>query len=306
MSIPSKKHFHNEKAAFKYLESLLWLDGPECPHCGTVDHAYKLKGKSTRVGLHKCGSCRKQFRVTVGTVFEHLRIPLHKALQAVYLMSSSKKGISAHQLHRTLEITYKSAWFLAHRIREAVREGKIPGGMGGPNKVVEADETWVGGKAKNAKRGAPIPEKGPVLSLVERDGSVRSFHLPAVSRNTLRPILVTQIDRKSYLMTDENLAYIKIGREFSGHGKVNHSIDEYVRGTFWHTNTVEGYFSILKRGITGVYQHVSRQHLKRYLGEFDFRYNARRMSDSERPDEAVRGIIGKHLTYETTDKSATI
>ena len=297
MSILSKKHFHNEKAAFKYLESILWPDGPVCPHCGTIGHAYRLKGKATRVGLHKCGSCRKQFRVTVGTVFEHLRIPLHKALQAVYLMASSKKGISAHQLHRTLEITYKSAWFLSHRIREAMREGKIPGGMGGPNKVVEADETFVGGKAKNAKRGAPIPVKEPVLSLVERDGAVRSFHLPAVSRNTLRPILVTQVDRKSYLMTDENKAYKAVGKEFSGHGTVNHSIDEYVRGTFWHTNTVEGYFSILKRGITGVYQHVSQQHLKRYLGEFDFRYNARKTSDGERTALALEGIKGKRLTY---------
>lgn len=297
MSILSKKHFHNEKAAFKYLESILWADGPECPHCGTVDHAYKLKGKATRVGLYKCGSCRKQFRVTVGTVFEHLRIPLHKALQAVYLMASSKKGISAHQLHRTLEVTYKTAWFLSHRIREAMREGSIPGGMGGQNKVVEADETFVGGKAKNAKRGAPIPTKEPVLTLVERDGPVRSFHLPAVSRNTLRPILVTQIDRKSYLMTDENAAYKRVGKEFSGHGTVNHSIDEYVRGTFWHTNTVEGYFSILKRGITGVYQHVSQQHLKRYLGEFDFRYNYRKATDSERAGEALRGIIGKRLLY---------
>ena len=301
MLILSKKHFHNERAAFEYLESILWVDGPECPHCGTVDYAYKLKGKSTRVGLYKCGSCRRQFRVTIDTVFEHLRIPLHKALQAVYLMSSSKKGISAHQLHRTLEITYKSAWFLAHRIREAMREGKVPGGTGGQNKVVEADETWVGGKAKNAKRAAPIPEKEPVLTLVERDGPVRSFHLPAVSRRTLRPILVTQIDRRSCLMTDENAAYKRVGKEFSGHGTVNHSTDEYVRGTFWHTNTVEGYFSILKRGITGVYQHCSQQHLKRYLGEFDFRYNARQISDGERTALALKGIRGKRLTYRNPD-----
>jgi len=297
MSILSKKHFHNEKAAFKYLEEILWPDGPVCPHCGAVDHAYKLRGKATRVGLYKCGACRKQFRVTVGTVFEHLRIPLHKVLQAAYLMASSKKGISAHQLHRTLEITYKTAWFLAHRIREAMREGMVPGGMGGKGKVVEADETWVGGKAKNVKWSAPIPEKEPVLALVERDGPVRSFHLPAVNRRTLRPILVTQIDRDSYLMTDENKAYVRVGREFRGHGTVNHSARQYVRGTFWHTNTVEGYFSILKRGITGVYQHVSQQHLKRYLGEFDFRYNYRKVSDNERTGEALRGIVGKRLLY---------
>ena len=212
MSILSKKHFHDVPAAFAYLESVLWPDGPVCPHCGTVGHAYKLKGKATRVGLWKCGSCRKQFRVTLGTVFEHLRIPLHKALQAVYLMTSSKKGISVHQLHRTLEVTYKTAWFLVHRINKAMREGVIPGGMGGSNKVVEADETWVDGKAKNAKRGASIPEKEPVLTLVKREGLVWTLYLPAVRHNTLRPILVTQVSRKSYLMTDENRAYVRAGR----------------------------------------------------------------------------------------------
>lgn len=298
MSILSKKHFHNEKAAFNYLESILWADGVECPHCGTCDRASKLKGKSTRIGLWKCYSCRKQFTVKVGTVFEHARIPLHKMLQAVYLMCASKKGISAHQLHRTLEIQYRSAWFLAHRIREAMREGKLPGGMGGNNKVVEVDETYVGGKAKNAKRGAPIPKKEPVVTLVERDGAVRSFHVPSVNRETLRPILVEQISRKSYLMTDEAGVYKKVGKEFTGHGSVNHSIDEYVRGTFWHTNTVEGYFSILKRGITGTYQHCSQQHLKRYLGEFDFSYNERKVSDFERTEKALSGIKGKRLFYQ--------
>jgi transposase-like protein len=222
MSILSKPHFHNEKAAFKFLEELLWENGPECPHCGTIDRAGKLKGKATRIGVWKCYACRKQFTVKVGTVFEHGRVPLHKFLQATYLMCSSKKGISAHQLHRTLEVTYKTAWFMAHRIREAMREGTVPGGLGGQNKVVEVDETYVGGKAKNAKNGAPIPVKEPVISLVERDGKVRSFHLPAVSRETLEPILFTQMDRKSYLMTDEAGVYKKIGKEFAGHGTVNH------------------------------------------------------------------------------------
>ena len=295
--------FTDKDKAREHLESLLWPEGPHCPHCGEVDNLRKLKGKSHRPGLYQCNSCRGHFTVTVGTIFEHSKIPLNKWLLGFHLMASSKKGISAHQLHRNLGITYKSAWFMAHRIREAMRELN-PGGMGGQNKVVEVDETYVGGKAKNAKRGAPIPVKEPVVSLLERDGSVRSFHVPAVSRNTLRPILVTQIDRKSYLMTDEHLAYVKVGREFSGHGTVNHSIDEYVRGTFWHTNTVEGYFSIFKRGITGVYQHVSQQHLKRYLGEFDFRYNFRMVSDTERASEALKGAAGKRLTYRRTNEAA--
>ena len=302
MSILSKKHFHNERAAFAYLESILWPDGPQCPHCGVVDQAGKLRGKSTRIGLWKCYACRKQFTVKVGTVFEHGRIPLHKMLQATYLMCSSKKGVSAHQLHRTLEVTYKSAWFLAHRIREAMREGKVPGGLGGQNKVVEADETYVGGKAKNRAFGPP-PKKEAVFSLVEREGRVHSFHVPAVNAKTLRPILVTHADRDSYLMTDESGAYVRVGREFSGHGTVNHSIQEYVRGGFWHTNTVEGYFSILKRGIGGVYQHCSQQHLKRYLGEFDFRYNHRvalGVDDHQRTEAALSGIVGKRLTYQTS------
>jgi transposase-like protein len=300
MSILSKRYFHNEAAAFKYLESILWTDGPQCPHCGVVDRAGKLKGKSTRIGLWKCYECRKQFTVKVGTVFEHGRIPLHKMLQATYLMCSSKKGVSAHQLHRTLEITYKTAWFLAHRIREAMREGKMPGGLGGDNRVVEADETYIGGKAKNVHRGKPVPKKEPVVSLVERDGRVSSHHVPVVKAKTLRPVLRSHIDRKSYLMTDEAMVYTGVGREFEGHGTVNHSIGEYVRGTFWHTNTVEGYFSILKRGLTGTYQHVSQQHLKRYLGEFDFRYNYRTaldVDDSERTETALSGIVGKRLLY---------
>ena len=303
MSILSKKHFHNERAAFSYLESVLWPDGPQCPHCGVIDQAGKLKGKSTRIGLWKCYACRKQFTVKVGTVFEHGRIPLYKMLQATYLMCSSKKGMSAHQLHRTLEITYKSAWFLAHRVREAMREGKVPGGLGGKNKVVEADETFVGGKARNKAFGDP-PKKEAVFALVEREGKVHSFHVPAVNAKTLRPILVTHADRDSYLMTDESGAYVRVGREFSGHGTVNHSIKEYVRGKFWHTNTVEGYFSIFKRGIGGIYQHCSQQHLKRYLGEFDFRYNHRvalGVDDWQRTEAALSGIVGKRLMYKSTN-----
>ena len=218
-------------------------------------------------GWHHCRDCRKKFTLRVGTIFERSHIPLHKWLLGFHLMAASKKGVSAHQLHRMLGITYKSAWFMAHRIRESMRDLK-PGPLGGENKVVEADETYIGGKARNRK-SRKVPPKEAVFSLVERDGKVRSFHIPEVNANTLRPILFTRVDRKSYLMTDEARVYTKPGKEFSGHGTVNHSIEEYVRGGFWHTNTVENYFSILKRGINGVYQHVSPQHLKRYVGEFD-------------------------------------
>lgn len=298
--------FHDEDKARAHLEALRWPNGPICPHCGDVDNATKLEGKSTRPGVYKCKSCRKPFSVTVGTLFERSKIPLNKWVLATHLLTSSKKGMSAHQLHRMLGVTYKTAWFMAHRIREAMRpHDDKQGPLGGQNKVVEADETYVGGKAKNAKKGKPVPKKEAVFSLVERDGKVRSFHVPSVSRNTLRPILVSQIDRKSYLMTDEAGVYRSPGREFAGHGTVNHSIDEYVRGTFWHTNTIEGYFAILKRGITGVYQHVSQKHLKRYLGEFDFRYNERDLTDTERTIAALKGIEGKRMTYRRTSEWGT-
>ena len=265
------KRFTNEQAARRHLEAIHWPDGPICPHCGVIDNAHRIKGRSARPGLWFCADCRKQFTVTVGTLFERSKIPLHKWLLAVHLMSASKKGMSAHQLHRMLGVTYKTAWFIAHRIREGMREFN-PGAIGGEKKTVEADETYIGGKAKN-RAYAPPPKKEAVFALVEREGKIRSHHVPAVNAETLRPILVAHADRKSYLMTDEAKTYVKVGREFAGHGTVNHSIDEYVRGGFWHTNTVENYFSILKRGINGVYQHVSQKHLKRYLGEFDFRYS---------------------------------
>jgi transposase-like protein len=300
--------FSDEFKARAWLESQIWPDGPTCPHCGS-DSITILKGKVHRAGLHQCNEteCRQQFTVTVGTVFERSKIPLTKWLMAVYLLSSSKKGISTKQLSRMLALPYKTAWFMTHRVREAMREGKMPSGLGGQNKVVEVDETYVGGKAKNAKRGAPIPVKEPVISLVERDGRVRSFHVLSVNGATLGPILRTQIDRKSYLMTDESAVYTSLGREYTGHGTVNHSIEEYVRGGFWHTNTVESYFSIFKRGIIGVYQHVSQQHLKRYLAEFDFRHNYRvklGYSDWDRTIIAIKGIVGKRLTYRRTDQAA--
>jgi transposase-like protein len=303
--------FHDTEKARRYLERVRWPDGPVCAHCGIVGEgitAVEGKKRSHRPGLYHCNSCGKQFTVTVGTVYESSHIPLHKWLLATHLMTASKKGISAHQLHRMLGITYKSAWFMAHRIREGMREFHS-GPLGGQNKVVEADETYIGGKEANkharkrhGKRGAVGKE--PVLSLVEREGRVRSQHVPDVNAKTLRAALVSQIDRRSYLMTDEAAVYAAVGGEFSGHGTVNHSIEEYVRGGFWHTNTIENYFSIMKRGINGVYHHVSQQHLKRYLAEFDFRYNERSglgVDDAQRAEKALRGIEGKRLTYRRTD-----
>jgi len=238
--------FHDEDAAREWFEARIWPNGPFCPHCGSVVIT-RLHGKAHRPGLFQCNDCREQFTVTVNTVCERSKIPLTKWCMAIYLLNSSKKGMSALQMHRMMGGSYKTAWFMMHRIREAMREGKLPGGLGGANKVVEADETYVGGKARNRKN--KVPPKEAVLALVERDGAVRSFHVPHVSATTLRPIIVTQVNRASFLMTDESLVYPKIGDEFAGHGTVNHSAEEYVRAYFWHNNTVENYFSILKRGI---------------------------------------------------------
>lgn len=311
MSVLSREYFHDEEAAFAKLESIVWPDGPTCPHCGNADEKriYKIAAnpeKRVRYGLHKCAECRKQFTAKVGTVFEHLRIPLYKALQAVYLMCASKKGISANQLSRVLEVTPKTAWFLAHRIREAMRPGSDLSPLGGEGKTVEADETFIGGKEKNRHKSKRAKRrlggnwgKETVFSLVEREGHVRSVHTPSVTAATLRPILVAQLDHNTKLMTDDAGQYRHMHRDFD-HEVVNHSAGEYVRGEA-HTNTVEGYFSILKRGITGTYHHVSQQHLKRYLAEFDFRYNNRKavgVADNQRTDEALKGIVGKRLTYQ--------
>ncbi|MEQ1931997.1 MAG: IS1595 family transposase [Parvularculaceae bacterium] len=301
--------YSNEEAARKHLEAVRWPDGVVCPHCGSTDDARELGGESMGPGWFYCEDCKDKFTVRTGTVYERSHVPLHKWLLGFRLMASSKKGISAHQLHRTLDVTYKTAWFMAHRIREAMapKKTKGAGGLGGKNKVVEADETFVGGKAKNRAFRKPA-KKEAVLSLVERGGKVRSFHVANVTGETLKPILYTQIDRESYLMTDEAPAYGKIGRQFGGHGTVNHSIKEYVRtGGFHHTNTVENYFSIFKRGVIGTYHHVSEAHLKRYLAEFDFRYNERSalgVDDAERTTRAIKGAEGKRLTYRQPDKAA--
>ncbi|MGD0533045.1 MAG: IS1595 family transposase [Methyloceanibacter sp.] len=297
--------YTDEVKAREHLEKLLWPDGPICPHCGNADQGRiaKLEGKSTRPGVYKCKECRKPFSVTVGTLMERSHIPLTKWLAAMHLTTASKKGVSAHQIHRMLGITYDSAWFLAHRLRDAMRNPKA-GPIGGQNKVVEADETFISeGRQKTAPLRKTPPKKESVMTLVERDGEARSFHIANVRAKTLRPVIVKVASRASYLMTDENKAYIKVGREFAGHGSVNHSKDEYVRAAFWHTNTAENFFSILKRGIYGVYQHVSEAHLHRYLTEFDFRYNNRKITDSERTAKALRGIVGKRLTYRPTNEA---
>lgn len=291
MSVLSKEYFHNEEAAFKHLESILWAEGIVCPKCGVIGNAYPLK---TRMGVKKCGSCRQQFTVRVGTVFESSHIPLHKWLQATYLLSSSKKGISAHQLHRTLEITYKSAWFMMHRLREAMRVTDIEP-KGGNGKIVEADETFIGGKGKQTARGGR-KHMSAILSLVERGGNVQSFHITATSNKELRPIFEAQVAKDSTLITDKATWYDPIGGMYEKHETVNHTKKEYARGNV-HTNTVEGFFGIFKRGMQGIYQHCSSKHLHRYLAEFDFRYNWHEVSDLERTNKVLVGIVGKRLMY---------
>ena len=297
MSVLSKPYFHDEAAAFRHLEGVLWPEGPVCPHCGSLNAKHYDLGK-TRLGLRKCAEkqCRKQFTVKVGTVFESAHIPLNKMLQAVYLMTSSKKGISAHQLHRVLEITYKSAWFLAHRIREAMRDGTLAP-MGGAGGIVEVDETFIGRKADVPVGGAA--HKHVVLTLVERGGSARSFHVDGTMIADILPIVNANIERETALMTDTASHYRRTLGHFESHEMVNHTRKEYVRGNV-HTNTVEGYYSIFKRGMKGVYQHCSEKHLHRYLAEFDFRYSnrsARGVEDQERAGKALEGARGKRLLY---------
>ena len=301
MSVLSRPYFHDEAKAFEYLESVVWADGKVCPHCGGLDRITKVKAnpeKRIRLGLWRCGDCKRQFTVKVGTVFEHARLPLNKALQAVYLMTSSKKGISAHQLHRVLEVTYKTAWFLAHRIREAMRSGDLApfGGAGG---IVEVDETFIGREPGQFKT-AGYYHKMKVLCLVDRDtGRSRAMVIDYVDTATIKPILLENMSREARLCTDESVVYRRLGGMFTAHGTVNHGIGEYGRGPI-HTNTIEGYFSIFKRGMKGVYQHCGKQHLHRYLAEFDFRYSHREangVNDGERSELALRNIIGKRLTY---------
>jgi transposase-like protein len=307
--------FTDADKARAHLEQTRWPHGPVCPHCGVVNEATAIKGRSARAGLYQCNAtaCREQFTITVGTVFERSKVPLNKWLLATYLMASSKKGISAHQIGRTLGVTYKTAWFMCHRIREAMTENN-PASLGGPGRTIEADETVIGGKEKNKRLSKRNPKnigavgKQIVFTLVERNGRARSFHVANVTGKTLNPILRTQVRRESVLMTDEAGQYRNVGTEFAAHGTVNHGKNEYVRkdDASTHSNTVEGFFSILKRGIIGTFHHVSEAHLKRYLAEFDFRYSNRSglgINDAMRTDEALRMIAGKRLMYRSPDSA---
>lgn len=309
MSVLSRPEFHDEAKAFEHLERIIWADGKACPHCGGVDRITKVTAnpaKRIRLGLWRCGDCKKQFTVKVGTVFEHARLPLNKALQAVYLMTSSKKGISAHQLHRVLEVTYKTAWFLAHRIREAMRSGDLAP-FGGDGGIVEVDETFIGHdrtiKPKGDKKGRGFHHKHKVLALVDRNsGRSRCMVVNSLRAADLTPILEENIHYEAHVMTDEAGQYKFLNRSFAQHDFVSHSRGEYGRGQI-HTNTVEGAFSIFKRGMRGVYQHCAKKHLHRYVAEFEFRYNnrvANGFDDRERSEQAIRGMVGKRLTYSTS------
>jgi transposase-like protein len=295
-------------AARQHLEGIRWPNGPFCPHCGETENVKRLDGESHRAGLLQCNSCRQHFTVTVGTVMERSHVPLNKWVLAFHLMAASKKGMSAHQLHRMLCVTYKTAWFMAHRIREAMTDPN-PTPLGGEGKVVEADEAYLG-KVETpvpsaSRKGKPYlkrdlsKQKRPIFALVERGGEVRAMHMPVVTADNIRDALVRNADRKSRLHTDESNLYPKVGGEFAKHETIKHSAGEYVRGDVT-TNTVEGFFGVLKRGMKGIYQHCGEQHFQRYLNEFAFRYNNRSklgIEDRERAALALKGIEGKRLTY---------
>lgn len=302
--------FQDADAATEYLERLRWADGRVCPHCGTVDSKdrehYRIQRKGSARRLWKCFSCRKQFTVTVGTIFEDSHVPLNKWLMAFYLLCSSKKGMSALQLQRMLKVSYKTAWFMCHRIRWAMAEPAFTEKLSG---VVEADETYIGGKARNRKkRWDENPSKNigrgkgkaPVMVVVERGGRARSAHIANVTADSLKGVIREHVDRSARIMTDAYPSYRGLHHEFATHEVINHQLEEYVRDDVY-TNTAESFFAILKRGVNGVYHHVSEAHLHRYLSEFDFRYNNREangVDDDERTRRALAGVEGKRLMYE--------
>ena len=291
--------YHDADKAREHLEALHWPNGPVCPHCGVINGATKLQGKSTRKGVYKCNACEKPFTVTVGTVMEDSKIPLNKWVLAFAMVNASKKGVSAHQLHRQLGITYKSAWFMHHRIREAMKLDQEP--MGGEGATVEVDETFIGKDKSAPPSRTPFRNMNKVVTLVDRStGRATSFHVTDnLDTTTISSILYTNVRRESRLITDEAKFYIRPGREFAAHESVNHYAKEYVRGDVT-TNTIEGFFGIFKRGMKGIYQHCSSKHLQRYLHEFDFRYTFRAANgydDMARTAEALKGARGKRLMY---------
>jgi transposase-like protein len=294
--------FTDEAKATAHMEADRWPDGEYCPHCGSFN-VHKMAGK-TQAGMFLCNDCREKFTVRTGAIFERSHIPLHKWLLATHLMAASKKGMSALQLSRMLGLPYKSAWFLCHRIRESMKPTSAAP-IGGESKIVESDETVFGGKAKNRAHPKKEPKKHTVMTLVERDGKSRSFHIANVKAKTLREKIVTTVSRKSHLMTDELTSYEKVGKEFANHGTVNHSADEYVRlGGFIHVNTAECRFSLMKRAVFGTHHSISEAHLPRYLTEWDFKWNTRNITDGERAALALKGAEGRRLTYHGPDRAA--
>jgi len=301
MSVLSRPEFHDEAKAYEYVEARIWPLGATCPKCGERERVSKMGGKSTRIGAYKCYKCRKPFTVKVGTIFESSHVKMNIWLQAIYLMCASKKGISSHQLHRTLDVSLKTAWFMSHRIREAMRSGDFSP-MGGGGGIVEADETYFG--TKEVARGKKKPAGGAghkmaVVTLVSRGGLARSFHVDRATKAEVLPILRDNLAAEAVVYTDESHIYRKLGQEFA-HDTVNHGAKEWKRGPVT-TNTVENFYSVFKRGMKGTYQHCREKHLHRYLAEFDFRYNNRSalsVGDAERADNALSGIVGKRLTYQ--------
>ena len=309
MSVLSDRHFHDERAAYAYVEERVWPNGPVCPHCGNAD-AKRMKllgGESTRIGVRKCNECRKPFTVKVGTIFEASHVPMRVWLQAIHLLCSSKKGISSNQLHRILGVTLKTAWFMSHRIREAFMPGSLDP-MGGAGETVEIDETFIGRKeGVEMRRG--YAHKNVVLSLVQRGGEVRSFHVDSTRKEDILPIVRANIARETSVMTDESNTYARLGEDFASHQAVDHSREEWgytdrKTGAKVNINSAEGYYSIFKRGMKGIYQHCAEKHLHRYVAEFDFRHSQRvalGVDDVTRAGRVLSRVAGKRLTYQTID-----